>query len=142
MRWTTYSGSKGSEKRRASLMLICRPDQSPLHILNEKLSADPARVVLRPFHLAWASNVPEPSRAAQLVADIVALDEDQAEIELGLNWKDFSERHWPIGKILAERFAEIAEDLALSDSSVSPVNLRLFGDVFFPTYSYINDGFI
>src|SRR3546814_5379077 len=69
MRWTTYSGSKGSEKRRASLMLICRPDQSPLHILNEKLSADPARVVLRPFHLAWASNVPEPSRAAQLVAD-------------------------------------------------------------------------
>src|SRR3546814_1572255 len=60
MRWTTYSGSKGSEKRRASLMLICRPDQSPLHILNEKLSADPARVVLRPFHLAWASNVPEP----------------------------------------------------------------------------------
>src|SRR3546814_18002443 len=71
MRWTTYSGSKGSEKRRASLMLICRPDQSPLHILNEKLSADTARVVLRPFHLAWASNVPAPSRAAQLVADSV-----------------------------------------------------------------------
>src|SRR3546814_15458552 len=82
---------RSSEKRRASLMLICRPDQSPLHILNEKLSADPARVVLRPFHLAWASNVPEPSRAAQLVADIVALDEDQAELELGLIWKDFSE---------------------------------------------------
>src|SRR3546814_15049475 len=83
-------------------MLICRPDQSPLHILNEKLSADPARVVLRPFHLAWASNVPAPSRAAQLVADIVALDEDQAELELGLIWKDFSERHWQIGKIFDE----------------------------------------
>src|SRR3546814_14521866 len=98
MRWTTYSGSKGSEKRRASLMLICRPDQSPLHILNEKLSADPARVVLRPFHLAWASNVPEPSRVAQLVADILALDEHQDEPDIGMDRKAFSGRHRKIRK--------------------------------------------
>lgn len=117
-------------------MLICRPDQSPLHILNEKLSADPARVVLRPFHLAWASNVSEPPRAAQLVADVVALDEDQAELELGLIWKDFSERHWQIGRIFDERFAEIAEDLGLSVSSVSPVKRRLIGAYFCHEYSY------
>ena len=55
------------------------------------------------FHLAWASNVPEAPRAAQLVADVVALGEDQAELELGLIWKDFSERHWQIGRIFDER---------------------------------------
>src|SRR3546814_20786842 len=125
MRWTTYSGSKGSEKRRASLMLICRPDQSPLHILNEKLSADPARVVLRPFHLAWASNVPEPSRAAQLVADIVALDEAQAELELGTIWTAFYETDWQAGKIFEERFAGIAEGLTLSTHRHSPINRQL-----------------
>src|SRR3546814_11975374 len=102
-------------------MLICRPDQSPLHILNEKLSADPARVVLRPFHLAWASNVPEPSRAATVVADIVALDEDQAELELGLIWTDFHERHWQTGKIFDERFAAIAEATTLFVRRASPI---------------------
>ena len=61
-------------------MLICRPESSPLHILHEKLTADPSRVVLRPFHLAWQSNVSEPPRAAQLAADILGLDEDQAEL--------------------------------------------------------------
>ena len=85
-------------------MLICRPEQSPLRILHEKLSADPSRVVLRPFHLAWQSNVSEPPRAAQLVADVLGLDEDQAELELGLIWKDFSERHWQIGQIFDERY--------------------------------------
>ena len=88
-------------------MLNCRPDQTPLRILGEKLTADPSRVVLRPFHLAWQSSVSEPSRSAQLVEDLLRLDEDQAELELGLVWKDFSERHWQIGRIFDDRFAEI-----------------------------------
>src|SRR3546814_18601551 len=117
-------------------MLNCRPDQTPLRILGEKLTADPSRVVLRPFHLAWQSSVSEPSRSAQLVGDLLRLDEDQAELELGLIWKDFSERHWQIGKIFVERFAEIAEDLALSERSVSPVKRRLIGAYFCHEYSY------
>jgi len=117
-------------------MLICRPEASPLHILREKLTADPSRVVLRPFHLAWQSSVAEPSRAAQLVADILGLDEDQAELELGLIWKDFSERHWQIGQIFDERYREISEDLGLDDGSVSPVKKRLIGAYFCHEYSY------
>jgi predicted GH43/DUF377 family glycosyl hydrolase len=117
-------------------MLICRPEQSPLKLLHEKLRADPTRVVLRPFHLAWASNVSEPPRAAQLVADIAALDEDQAELELGLIWKDFSTRHWQIGRIFDERFAEIAEDLELAENSLSSVKQRLIGAYFCHEYSY------
>ena len=117
-------------------MLNCRADKSPLHILGEKLTADPSRVVLRPFHLAWTTNVSEPSRAQQLVADIMKLDADQAELELGLVWKDFSERHWQIGKIFDDRFAEIAEDLGLRVADVSPVRRRLIGAYFCHEYSY------
>src|SRR3546814_20298806 len=71
-----------------------------------------------------------------LVADIVALDEDQAELELGLVWKDFSERHWQIGRIFDECFAEIAEDLMLDTSAISPVKRRLIGAYFCHEYSY------
>ncbi len=117
-------------------MLICRPEQSPLQILHEKLTADPSRVVLRPFHLAWQSNISEPPRAAQLAADILGLDEDQAELELGLIWKDFSERHWQIGQIFDERYSEISEDLDLDDAAISPVKRRLIGAYFCHEYSY------
>jgi predicted GH43/DUF377 family glycosyl hydrolase len=117
-------------------MLDCRPDQSPLRILGEKLSADPSRVVLRPFHLAWQASVSEPSRAAQLVDDILRLSDDQAEVELDLVWKDFSERHWQIGHIFDERFAEIAEDLRLDEHAVPPVKRRLIGAYFCHEYSY------
>ena len=117
-------------------MLICRPEQSPLTILHEKLTADPSRVVLRPFHLAWKSNVSEPPRAAQLVSDVLSLDEDQAELELGLIWKDFSERHWQIGRIFDDRYGEISEDLSLDDAGISPVKRRLIGAYFCHEYSY------
>jgi predicted GH43/DUF377 family glycosyl hydrolase len=117
-------------------MLNCRPDQTPLRILGEKLTADPSRVVLRPFHLAWQTSVSEPSRASQLVHDILGLDDDQAELELGLIWKDFSERHWQIGRIFDERFAEIAEDLMLEAGAISPVKRRLIGAYFCHEYSY------
>ena len=117
-------------------MLNCRPDQTPLRILGEKLTADPSRVVLRPFHLAWQSSVSEPSRSAQLVDDLLRLDEDQAELELGLVWKDFSERHWQIGRIFDDRFAEIAEDLGLDAGAISPVKRRLIGAYFCHEYSY------
>lgn len=117
-------------------MLNCRPDQTPLRILREKLTADPSRVVLRPFHLAWQESVAETSRAALLVRDILGLDEDQAEMELDTVWKDFSERHWQIGRIFDERFAEIAEDLALDEGGISPVKRRLIGAYFCHEYSY------
>src|SRR3546814_19531924 len=73
---------------------------------------------------------------SQLVGDLLRLDEDQAELELGLVWKDFSERHWQIGRIFDERFAEIAEDLMLDTSAISPVKRRLIGAYFCHEYSY------
>src|SRR3546814_1818775 len=84
-----HSGPGSQNRISHSPMLDCRPDQTPLRILGEKLTADPSRVVLRPSHLAWQSSVSEPSRSAQLVQDLLRLDEDQAELELGLVWQDF-----------------------------------------------------
>ncbi|WP_419964927.1 glycoside hydrolase family 130 protein [Sphingopyxis granuli] len=92
--------------------------------------------MLRPFHLAWQASVSEPSRAAQLVSDILTLDDDQAEAELDIVWQDFSERHWQIGRIFDQRFAEIAEDVRLARASVSPVKQRLIGAYFCHEYSY------
>lgn len=117
-------------------MLNCRPDHSPLRILREKLTADPSRVVLRPFHLAWQASVSENSRAAQLVEDIMGLDDERAEDELDIVWKDFSGRHWQIGRIFDDRFAEMAEDLSLDEGAISPVKRRLIGAYFCHEYSY------
>ncbi len=117
-------------------MRKCRPDQSPLRIIDQKLAADPSRVVLRPFHLTWASNSDQPSRSAHLVADIAALSEEEAELELDIVWRDFSDRHWQIGKLFAERFAEIAEDLGLDGTQLSPARQQLIGAYFCQEYSY------
>src|SRR3546814_21199388 len=64
-------------------MLNCRPDQTPPRILGEKLTADPSRVVLRPFTPAWHPSASGPSRSAQPAGDLVQLGEDQAEDDVG-----------------------------------------------------------
>ncbi|HWW57157.1 MAG TPA: glycoside hydrolase family 130 protein [Sphingopyxis sp.] len=78
----------------------------------------------------------ETSRTVLLVRDILRLDEDEAGLELDAVWKDFSERHWQIGRIFDDRFAEIAEDLELDETAVSPVKRRLIGAYFCHEYSY------
>ena len=126
----------GVEENVKSSMLNCRSVPSPLRIFAQKLTADPSRVVLRPFHLAWQASVSETSRAAVLVQDVLRLGEDQAELELDTVWQDFSERHWQIGRIFDERFAEIAEDMGLDVAAISPAKRRLIGAYFCHEYSY------
>ena len=47
--------------------------QSSLHPL--RLKADPSRVVVRPFHLAWQGNRSDPGRARRLVDMVLSLDD-------------------------------------------------------------------
>nr|WP_283773384.1 glycoside hydrolase family 130 protein [Altererythrobacter sp. KTW20L] len=91
---------------------------------------------MRPFHLAWQESVAEMSRAQQLVADISALSEDDAEAELGLICKDFADRHWQIERIFEARFAEIVEDTGIDPSGFSPAKQQLVGAYFCHEYSY------
>ena len=64
---------------------------SQLHPL--RLKADPARVVLRPFHLAWQGTADTPGRAERLVEAVQALDEKEMRRQLRGVMRDFESRH-------------------------------------------------
>ncbi|MGD9711776.1 MAG: glycoside hydrolase family 130 protein [Thermomicrobiales bacterium] len=110
------------------------PDLLRQHEL--RLHADPSRVVLRPFHLSWQAKENEPSRAAKLVRDILALSEQRAARELASVLADFSERHWQTDRIFDGRFSEIAEDMSLDAEKISLAKRRLIGAYFCHEYSY------
>ena len=59
-----------------------------LHQSSVRLRADPSRVVLRPFHLAWNAEAPK-SRMRKLVDEVRALDMRTASTELALVYHDF-----------------------------------------------------
>ena len=101
-----------------------------------RLHADPGRVVVRPFHLAWQASGPDIDRVRKLVADIVALDPRTARAELSLVLTDFADRHWQIERVFDDRFAQIATALALDESALSRPTRRLIGAYFCHEYSY------
>ncbi len=107
-----------------------------MRILEQRLHADPSRVVLRPFHLGWQGMGGDRARAAKLVADIVALTEDQAASEYAEVLRDFEERHWQTEKLFEERYAEIEAMLGLHGSPISPARKRLIGAYFCHEYTY------
>ncbi|WP_292621002.1 glycoside hydrolase family 130 protein [Novosphingobium sp. 17-62-19] len=107
-----------------------------MRVLDQRLHADPSRVVLRPFHLGWQGMGGDRARAAKLVADIIALSEEQAANEYAEVLRDFAERHWQTEKLFEERYAEIEAMLALHDSPISPARKRLIGAYFCHEYTY------
>lgn len=109
---------------------------SPLHILDERLHADPSRVVLRPFHLGWqARNAPN-GRALKLVEDIANLSEKQVKTEYARVRRDFVARHWRTEKMFEERFAELEGGIGIDCSDFSPTRKRLIGAFFCHEYTY------
>ena len=72
-----------------------------------RLHADPARVVVRPFHLAWQASGPDLERVQKLARKIFALDTRTVRAELSVVLRDFADRHWQIEKVFEERFNEI-----------------------------------
>ena len=109
---------------------------TPLQILDERLHADPSRVVLRPFHLGWQAKNAEGNRALRLVRDVAALSEDQVRIEYERVRQDFVARHWQTENMFDERFAEVEESLGLGDADFSRTRRRLIGAFFCHEYTY------
>jgi predicted GH43/DUF377 family glycosyl hydrolase len=109
---------------------------SPLQILNERLHADPSRVVLRPFHLGWQAKGAPGGRALKLVEDIAALSEAEVEAEYARVRGDFVARHWQTEKMFDERFEEVEEAGHLDCSDFSTTRKRLIGAFFCHEYSY------
>ena len=56
-----------------------------------RLRADPSRVVVRPFHLAWAGN--GGSRTERLVGEVMGMSTKETRAELENVLKDFEARH-------------------------------------------------
>lgn len=108
----------------------------PLSIAELRLHADPARVVLRPFHLGWQARNSPSGRAERLVEDIAALSEAEVAREYARVQADFQPRHWQTDTMFAERFAEVEDALELAGRGFSEERKRLIGAYFCHEYAY------
>ncbi|MCF2515155.1 glycoside hydrolase family 130 protein [Sphingomonas sp. G124] len=108
--------------------------QSQLHPL--RLKADPARVVVRPFHLAWQGNRSDPGRAGRLVDSVLKLDDREIGRQLRMVMQDFEQRHWQTRKVFLNRFKEICSLLNLSLEGIGDKRQQLIGAYFCQEYSY------
>jgi predicted GH43/DUF377 family glycosyl hydrolase len=106
-----------------------------------RLRADPRRVVVRPFHLAWQAQGAEPSRAMQLVKRVAALDKDEVSRELERVYLDFGSRHIQMRAIFDRRFEQIEDQLASETGEavfdgLTPRRRQLVGAYFCHEYSF------
>ncbi len=101
-----------------------------------RLHADPGRVVVRPFHLAWQASGPDIDRVRKLVSDIIGLDPRTVRGELSIVLNDFADRHWQIERVFDDRYTQIETALALDGSTLRRQTKRLIGAYFCHEYSY------
>lgn len=101
-----------------------------------RLSADPGRVVVRPFYLAWQASGPDLERVQKLARDILSLDSRTVRSELALVLNDFADRHWKIEEVFEQRFVEIAPKLDLGNVRPNASMRKLIGAYFCHEYSY------
>jgi predicted GH43/DUF377 family glycosyl hydrolase len=118
------------------LNLLANPRPEALHIFETRLLADPARVVLRPFHLGWQAKGATGGRAQRLVDDVKGLTEERAALEYERVLRDFEERHWQTKRIFADRFDEVAENLSLDPDAFSETKQKLIGSYFCHEYTF------
>ena len=108
--------------------------QSQLHPL--RLKADPSRVVVRPFHLAWQGKRSHPARAQRLVDAVLALGDREVGRQLQSVMQDFERRHWQTRKVFLKRFDQICDMLDLSLDGIGDKRKQLIGAYFCHEYSY------
>jgi len=113
-----------------------RTARGPLRILDERLHADPSRVVLRPFHLGWQASNAQGNRAMRLVEDVAALSESRVRDEYRRVLSDFKERHWQTETMFMDRWNELESALGLQDRDFSPTRRKLIGAYFCHEYTY------
>src|SRR3546814_7029161 len=85
--------------------------RSNIHNHRLRLYADPSRVVVRPFHIAWQAQEIAASRPARLVNEVLRMEEHTAREQLEAVLKDFEERHWQTRRVFMTRYEEIEAQL-------------------------------
>ncbi|WP_210359291.1 glycoside hydrolase family 130 protein [Sphingomonas beigongshangi] len=101
-----------------------------------RLHADPSRVVVRPFHIAWGGKGGAPNRTERLVGEVLKMTPQQARDELEVVLKDFEARHWQTRRVFMTRYDEIADLLGLDGSEIGDEKRQLIGAYFCHEYSY------
>ncbi|UAK25212.1 glycoside hydrolase family 130 protein [Sphingomonas nostoxanthinifaciens] len=103
-----------------------------------RLQADPARVVVRPFHIPIeAASLPgRPGRVRRIADAVLEMNEDEADIELELVLRDFEARHWQTRSVFMTRYAQIETALKLDGNAISEIKKQLIGAYFCHEYSY------
>jgi predicted GH43/DUF377 family glycosyl hydrolase len=101
-----------------------------------KLHADPTRVVVRPFHLAWQASGADIDRVQKLARDISGLDARSVRAELSIVLRDFADRHWQIEDVFERRFSEIEPKLGFNGRKIGKDMRQLIGAYFCHEYSY------
>jgi len=101
-----------------------------------RLHADPSRVVVRPFQLAWHASGPDIERVQQLARDILALDMRTVRAELSILLRDFGDRHWQIERVFKERYNQIEPKLGVAGQRIRRDTQLLIGAYFCHEYSY------
>ena len=108
--------------------------QSQLHPL--RLKADPSRVVVRSFHLAWQGTQADPGRSRRLVEQVMTLSDQEIGRQLQHVMANFEQRHWQTRKVFLRRFREISKLLNLSLAGIGDKRQQLIGAYFCQEYSY------
>ncbi len=103
-----------------------------------RLTADPARVVVRPFHIPIEASAlaGRPGRVRRIAESVLAMSEEQAAIELELVLRDFEARHWQTRAVFRTRYKSIRDGLKLDDGAISDIKKQLIGAYFCHEYSY------
>jgi predicted GH43/DUF377 family glycosyl hydrolase len=104
--------------------------------LEHRLTADPARVVVRPFHLSWQAADPAANRSARLVDDIMGMSQAEVEQAVEAVFHDFEQRHWQIKRVFRTRFAEVIKALGLDEAAFDEPRQLLIGAYFCHEYSF------
>ena len=101
-----------------------------------RLYADPSRVVVRPFHLAWQAKGLSMSRSERLVSEVLEMDEREAQKQLAAVLKDFEPRHWQTRRVFMSRFEEIDAQMEAPMGDIGDTKRQLIGAYFCHEYSY------
>jgi predicted GH43/DUF377 family glycosyl hydrolase len=98
-----------------------------------RLRADPSRVVVRPFHIAWSG---PNSRTERLVEAVLAMSAAEAHAQLEAVLKDFEARHWQTRRVFMTRYDQIEQLLRLNGAEIGDEKRQLIGAYFCHEYSY------
>jgi predicted GH43/DUF377 family glycosyl hydrolase len=101
-----------------------------------RLHADPSRVVVRPFHIAWAAGTNAPDRAERIVREVLKLDAAETRAQLDGVLKDFEARHWQTRRVFMTRYDEMEVQLGLDGRDIGDEKRQLIGAYFCHEYSY------